>query len=214
MGASAFSTIANALTEPTTPALQATAISAQQVNLSWTAVTGATSYVVKSSADGGTTWTTIATQSGTVFANTGLTADTAYQYTVKAVDATGSGVASSPVTATTWLAAPTGFAVTPVSATEIDLSWAVVADATTYTIRRSTDNAIWTTLSPNPAPDGTATSYNDTSVLPGTTYYYRISAVNALGSSVQAAVQHTQTVPATPMGLTATAVSATEVDLS
>ena len=81
---------------PTPTGLTATAVSSSQINLSWTASTGATSYIVLR---GGSS---VGTPSGTTFSNTGLTASTSYTYTVEAVSAGGTSAASSPASATTF----------------------------------------------------------------------------------------------------------------
>ena len=71
--------------------LTATAVSATQINLSWTAATdnvGVTGYRVERCQGAGcTSFVQIATPAGTTFSDTGLTASTSYSYRVKAVDA-------------------------------------------------------------------------------------------------------------------------------
>lgn len=67
---------------------------------------------------------------------------------------------------------------------EIDLAWTAPADdggsaITGYEIYRDTTATATTLLT----TIGATTSYNDTSVSDGTTYYYRVKAVNAVGSS-------------------------------
>jgi fibronectin type 3 domain-containing protein len=208
-GTSAPATLTTA-TVPGTPTLNAAVASATAVNLSWTAAKGATSYLVQSSPDG-STWTTIATQAGTTYANTGLTADTAYYYQVIGVDAAGDGAPSNAPTLTTLLAAPSGFAASVASANEIDLTWSAETDATTYTIRRSTNQTVWTTLAPNPALSSSSTSFADTTVAAGTTYYYMLSGVDAAGTSATASTS-ALTVPASP-ALAATVSSATQANL-
>jgi alpha-mannosidase len=99
-------TVDNDKTAPTVPTnLTATAVSASQINLAWTAATdnsGVTGYRV--TRDG----TVIATTSATSFSNTGLSPQTTYTYTVAAVDAaTNVSASSSPASATT-AALPTG----------------------------------------------------------------------------------------------------------
>ena len=78
-------------TPPTAPRnLTATATSANQINLSWTASTsnvGLANYVVQRCQGAGcTNFAQIATQAGTTYSDTGLTAGTSYSYRVQAVD--------------------------------------------------------------------------------------------------------------------------------
>jgi hypothetical protein len=81
---------------PVPTGLTATAVSSSQINLSWSASAGATSYVVLR---GGSS---VGTPSGTTFNNTGLTASTSYTYTVEAVGPGGTSAPSSPASATTF----------------------------------------------------------------------------------------------------------------
>src|SRR5262245_24622725 len=71
-----------------------------QVQLSWNASSGATSYSVKRSATTGGPYTTIASLPGTSFTNTSLTNGTTYFYVVSAVNANGESANSSQVSAT------------------------------------------------------------------------------------------------------------------
>ncbi len=214
-GASAVTAVAHPLTIPAAPHLTATVSSATAVALNWNAVKSATGYLVEDSSDGGTTWATVTTTPNASTTAASLTADTAYQFRVSAINATGNSPASNVQSVTTLLAAPTGFGATASTtvATEIDLAWTAVTHATNYKIERSTDQTLWTTLSPSPALTGSSAAYNDTTALAGTTYYYRISAIDAAGTSAPAAAAHALTIPATPT-LTATVASATSVDLS
>src|SRR5262245_2834158 len=95
---------------PTAPTLTATAVSAAQINLSWTASTddvGVTGYRLERCLGSGcSTWIQIATPTGTSFSDTGLAASTTYRYWVRAVDAAGNLSAwSNIVTLTTPAAA-------------------------------------------------------------------------------------------------------------
>lgn len=64
--------------------------------------------------------------------------------------------------------------------TKITLSWDSVSGATGYNVKRSTvSGGSYTTIASNI----TGTTYNDTSVTNGTTYYYVVTAVNADGES-------------------------------
>ncbi len=85
--------------------LTATAASSSQINLSWTASSGATSYTVyRSTTSGFTPSPSNQIVSGVTpgsYSNTGLTASTTYYYVVEAVNSSGSSGPSSQVSATT-----------------------------------------------------------------------------------------------------------------
>ena len=103
----------NSTQAPTAPgaptALMADGSSETQIDLSWTAPAdngGATisGYRIEVSADGGTTWTDLVANTGTTsvtFSHTGLTRGSTRHYRVSAINATGTGAASDPTSATT-----------------------------------------------------------------------------------------------------------------
>ena len=108
----AYSAVATATTQtpdtqpPTAPSnLLATAVSASQINLSWTAATdnvGVTGYRVERRDPGSSSFVQIGTTTGTTFNNTGLAAGTSYDYQVRASDAAGNTSSpSTPASATT-----------------------------------------------------------------------------------------------------------------
>src|SRR5438876_618335 len=89
-------------TLPAPTGLTTSTASTSQINLSWTASSGATSYNVLRSTTSGGPYTSIA--SGVIttsYTNTGLSAGTTYYYVVQAVDAGGTSANSSPASATT-----------------------------------------------------------------------------------------------------------------
>lgn len=85
---------------PSAPAGLAATCGNLRVSLSWTAVTGATSYNVHRSATSGGTTTLAGASSGTSFVDATGTVGTAYFYTVKAVNSTGTSAASAEVSET------------------------------------------------------------------------------------------------------------------
>src|SRR6185436_20069648 len=79
--------------------------------------------------------------------------------------------------------APTGLTAT-VGNARVTLSWNLAAFATGYNLKRSTTNGgPYSIIASNLAD----TTYINTSFMPGTTYYYRVSALNSYGESSNSA---------------------------
>jgi len=204
---------------------------ASQNALTWSAITGSSSYNLyrSNNTDGypggypgyGTLYRQGLT--GTAFTDTGLTNGTQYNYYVAAVSVDGQGSQSNTVSLTPGsaaLAAPLLSASTSTYTSNgqgsISLTWAVVAGATSYDLYRSTtpggEGATpYKVNVSNPyqlnAPN---TSYSDSGLPVGTTYYYRVVAVGPGGegafSNEASATVGTQPLPA-PTNFTATAAS-------
>jgi hypothetical protein len=190
-----FSIVKGSGTPPPAPAapvgLTATAASNNQINLSWTASTGASSYNVKRATVSGGPYTTIATGvTATTFSDTGLAASTTYYYVVSATNSGGESANSLEASATTQAApsippAPTGLTATAKKQPgRIGLTWSASTGATSYNVKRATvSGGPYTTV----ATGVTTTSYTNTGLATGTTYYYVVSAVNAAGESSNSA---------------------------
>lgn len=73
------------------------------------------------------------------------------------------------------LATPGSLALTP-DDTEIDLNWADVTNATSYTVERATDAGF---VNKTLVYTGSTSAFNDTGLTNGTTYYYRVRALAA-----------------------------------
>src|SRR5207249_10902385 len=140
------------------------------------------------------------------------------------INSIGTGSPSGNVSATTLAVAPsspTGLTATAMSSSQINLSWAPPTDnggsaITGYKIERSTDGgSTWTTVVANTG--STATTYSDTGLMRGTAYTYRVSAINSVGMSSPSSTASATTLavaPSPPTGLTATAVSSSQINLS
>jgi len=164
---------------------------------------------------------------GTTYTNTGLLPSTTYYYALEAVDSTGTSAASAEASDTTHSAtsciaipstAPTDFVAPNASSSAIALSWKAIAAPqyctnVTYSIYGSTTSGFVPALSNQIASNLTSTEFYNTNLPPSSTYYYVIQAVDEDGAStVYSQPISAQTLAAPPL-LTATAVSANEVDL-
>ncbi|MDE1874931.1 MAG: peptidoglycan-binding protein [Patescibacteria group bacterium] len=77
--------------------------------------------------------------------------------------------------------APTGLSASSVSASSISLSWTASPTATSYKVYRSTTNSGFSTAV---ATGVTGTSYTDTGLTSGTTYYYEVAGVDDSGEGL------------------------------
>jgi fibronectin type 3 domain-containing protein len=174
-----------AQTVPAAPTLTAVPGNAK-VSLSWTAVSGATSYDVFRSTTSGTYGASVKTATSTSWVNPDLINGTTYYFVVRAKNAAGSSgnsnqVASAPVAPP---ATPTGL--TAVGGTsKITLNWTAVPGAVNYDIRYSTTSGGPYTL--NAGLDIVGTSYTHNNRDNDTIYYYVITASNQGGTSAPSA---------------------------
>ena len=206
---------------PTVPAgLTATAASSSQINLNWNASSdnvGVTGYRIYR---GGTQ---IATSTTTSYSNTGLTASTAYSFTVAAYDAAGNVSTQSAAASATTQAAPdtqapgvpAGLTATAASSSQINLNWNASIDnvgVTGYRIYRGGTQIA----------TSTSTTFSNTGLTASTAYSYSVAAYDAAGNvSAQSAVASATTqaaadsqAPGIPSGLTATATSSSQISLN
>lgn len=196
------------VTAPTAPtALAVTGTTTTTVSLIWTAATdavGVTGYDVYR----GTT--RVGTATGTTFVDTGLTAGSAYTYTVRARDAAGNvSSASSSVTATTASppvdgsapTVPTGLTAGTTTTSTVPLTWTASTDdvgVTGYDVYRGTTRVATVT----------ATAYTDASLAAGTAYSYTVRARDAAGNvSAPSAAVTASTQPDSPSTTTACAAT-------
>jgi fibronectin type 3 domain-containing protein len=183
------------------------------VQVTWNAVTGATSYNVLRGTTCGTVVTTF-TGVTSPYTDTSAVAGTTYQYWVVAVNACGTSP-NSACDAGVRLAAPAAPAAptfTNVSCTTLTVNWTAVSGATAYDLyRRSGGCGTGSVIASNLA----GTTYNDSGLTANTIYGYYLVAKNTCGSSAAGtcAAVTTTSVPAAPTGLTATGTCAA-VDLA
>jgi arabinoxylan arabinofuranohydrolase len=164
--------------------LSATAVSSNQINLSWPASAGATSYHVKRSLASGGPYFVAATGLATnSFSDTKLASGTTYYYVVSAENADGESANSPQASALTAPAAPTGLTAIRGN-NQVALSWVAATGAASYRVKRATvSGGPYATIASGVA----TTNYTDTTTANTTTYYYVVSATNATAESANSA---------------------------
>ncbi len=185
---------------PSSPTLTVSGTSSHHVNLSWTASPGADYYVLtrKTLADnhagGAYVLRTITLDdyvTGTTYTDDTVSDGKLYDYSVKAVNAVGTSGDSALAMAQPMPlapAAPGGLSGTALSSTSVKLTWTAAANATGYVIYKSTTSGGPYVFSANYVNAGVETFVTDKGVVAGTTYYYRVTSVNAGGISPHAYV--------------------------
>ena len=173
---------ASTASTPSTPSLTAQS-SESEVDLSWTAVSGAVRYKLLVW-DSGNNWRQIGGDNlaGTSHTHSDVTAGTTYYYTISAVNVDGETSAWSEYASVTVSASSASAPALTAEATEnaIKLSWTAVTEAVRYELW------VWDSVNGLQQIGGdnlTGTSYTHTDVTAGTTYYYTIRAVNADGET-------------------------------
>lgn len=144
----------------------------------------------------------VSSAAGTTFTDAGLVAGTTYQYAIYAYNGAGQAInyrTISPLTNSviTVSSAPVATSATAVSQTSFTANWSAVTGATSYSLDVSSDN--FSNLVTGYAAKS-ITGLNDaiTGLTPGTTYQYRVRAVNASGLSDNSNTVSQITIPATP----------------
>ena len=163
------------------PAPSASAQSDTAIEVTWSAVSGATSYkLYRSTSSGGTYIQVGGDISARRYLDRGRSASTEYFYQLEACN---SGRCSSPspeVSATTFPVAPARPSASAQSDTEIEVTWIAVSGATRYNLYRSTSSGgTYTQV----GGDISALRYLDRGRSADTTYYYQLEACNSGGCS-------------------------------
>jgi phosphodiesterase/alkaline phosphatase D-like protein len=213
-----------ALTAPT--GLGATTVSASRVDLAWTDNSlNETGFVVERATNAQFTGAVaLPAETGTSRSDTGLDPNQDYWYRVRAHHANGSSAWSNAATAKTNAVAPVvaTSAAGSIGETTATLNGTVNPQGATTTYRFEYGIApAFDQRAPATNASGGAGRSNApataalTGLRPATTYQYRLSATNSAGTTTSTPVgTFTTTTPGAPSGLTATAASTTQIDLS
>ena len=201
--------------------LRATAPTSSQINLTWdepaddngAAVTG---YYIEVSDDAGSSWTDLVVNTGstaTTYPHTGLDPATTRHYRVSAINSAGTSNPSNVASATTPAnrpGRPTGLMAEKQGQNQINLRWTAPgdnggSDIIGYRIERSSQRTTgWSVRVAN--TNAIDTEWEDTGLDAGSTWYYRVSAINSAGAGRPSNVAFATTearLPSAPRTLTA-----------
>lgn len=165
-----------------TPTLSLNSTGVNQVSLSWTPVPGTTVYRVERATSPSFSeqiQSNFTSAYGTV---TGLTPGTTYWFRVYSSGSNGDSGISNVVSATTKVNPPSApsISATVDSSEQITINWSSVSGATSYRLQYSTSSSF---SSPTTINSLTGTSTTVSSLAQATTYYFRLYAINAGGTS-------------------------------
>ena len=146
--------------------------------LTWNAVSGATSYKVYRATSQNGTYSLLGTVTATSYTNTGAKDGVTYYYKVKAVSSAGesaySNIVSGRATVTTLTMGHSATSGKP------QLTWKAVSGAASYRVyRATTKNGAYSVINTTKA-----LTYTNVGAALGTTYYYKVEALNAAGKSM------------------------------
>ena len=146
--------------------------------LTWNAVSGATSYKVYRATSQNGTYSLLGTVTATSYTNTGAKAGATYYYKVKAVNSAGESAYSNTVSGRATVTTLTmGHSAT---SGKPQLTWKAVSGAASYKVYRATaKNGAYSVINTTKA-----LTYTNVGAALGTTYYYKVEALNAAGKSM------------------------------
>jgi rhamnogalacturonan endolyase len=146
------------------------------VILNWSAVPGAVGYIIRHATSSSGPFIYVQNVTETTYTDTGLSTSQTYYYQISAVNAAGvSG--SSSATVVPPPIAPISLSAFPGNA-QVVLSWTPVGGVTGYYLFIGTSSGEETNLV---AGNISGTSYTNTGLVNGTTYYYVVASTNASG---------------------------------
>ena len=153
-----------------------------RISLTWNAVDLADSYNIYRSATQGGTYALLTNTTATSYADNAVDQGSTYYYEVACLNDAGEGPLSAPLAAQTAVDTVPPTTVTSSAQTDstITLNWVGVAGATNYNLYRTTTSG----SGYSQVYSGTATTFKDTNLVTGTTYFYVVTYTDSLGTSI------------------------------
>lgn len=177
------------------------------VSLSWTAVSGASSYKVYRGTVSGSLTLLASGVTATTYADNTAANGTTYFYAVSAYN--GADSANSAEVSKQPIAAPVISTVVGNSTTSVQVTWSAATGAATYDIQYGTTSGTYGTT-----VTGVTSPYTISSLTSGTTYYVRIAGKNAVGGGTTVYSTESSGAPNSPPVLSAIADQTTEVGVA
>jgi len=181
---------------PATPAGVTISATEARVTLSWPATAGAASYAIARATSSVGPFLAIGSSNNTGYVDAPPADGHTYFYTVTAVNTDGSGDASTPVSATVQLFAPTSLSATAASESQVRLIWSNASSAASANeVEYSAHGAnSWASVAALPAG---ATSYLADGLAASTSHDFRVRATDTHGG----ASPYVQATALTPAGV-------------
>jgi hypothetical protein len=172
---SSFTTIC-----PTPVNLSSSSITSSSANIAWSAVSGASNYLVEYKLSTSSTWTGTTTTASTSISLSSLATGTSYDWRVKAnCTANGSSFAQSSFSTSSSCSSPINLASSSITKSGATLSWSAVSGATGYTFEyKLSSSSTWTGTTTL-----TTTSYNLSALSSGLAYDWRVRTTCSSGNS-------------------------------
>lgn len=209
------------LAQPFEPyASSATNVTSTSFQANWSSSSGADMYLLQVATNSSFTNGVFSPYGGsaTLFTVTGRSPATTYYYRVQAISyTTGTSDWSNTVTVTTTAGAPpapVAAAATNIMATSFSANWGSVSGATGYRLDVSTNSGFSSFVSGFNNLTITGTSHSVTGLSAVTTYYYRVRAVNATGTSSNSSTINLTTAPQAPVANAASNITSSSFTAS
>jgi len=174
------------------------------ITLAWNVFNAATGYnLYRSNTENGN-FIKINTEPLTTISltDTNVLPDTTYYYKVSAIIGDYETLQSNLISASTLLSIPVNVRSTAVSTINIIIAWNELNGSSGFNVYRSnTANGAYTKLNTNIL---TVTTFNDTNVIPDTTYFYKVSSINSEIESDQSIAIGIDTLSSIPANIRST----------